>query len=164
MKSLKWVYAHAEEVLLSVFLTVIVLISGIQVVARYAFNNSLTWSEELCRYLYVWSGFMTVSYCIRNGSIIKIDTVVMFLPKVIQKILDVMTSIISMVIVALLFKASLGVVNNVIISGQLTSAMQIPIWLVYLCAPVGYCFIMIRLVEHLIRIFCGNKNNKEAEA
>lgn len=164
MKALKWGYAHAEEVLLSIFLTAIVLISGVQVVARYAFNNSLTWSEELCRYLYVWSGFMTVSYCIRSGSIIKIDTVVMFLPKVVQKILDVITSIISFAIVGLLFKSSLGVVGNVIATGQLTSAMQIPIWIVYLCAPVGYCFIEIRLVEHLIRIFRGNKKSEEADA
>ena len=60
MKVIKWIYAHAEEVILCILLTAIVLFSGAQVVSRYVFGNSLTWSEELCRYLYVWSGFMTV--------------------------------------------------------------------------------------------------------
>ena len=59
-------------------------------------------------------------------------------------------------------KASLGVVSNVITTGQLTSAMRLPIWLVYICAPIGYGFIEIRLVEHLVRIFCTNKKNEEA--
>lgn len=161
-KVIKWIYAHAEEVILCILLTAIVLFSGAQVVSRYVFGNSLTWSEELCRYLYVWSGFMTVSYCIRSGSIIKIDTVVMFLPKMIQKALNVVTTVISFLVVAFLFKASLGVVSNVITTGQLTSAMRLPIWLVYICAPIGYGFIEIRLVEHLVRIFCTNKKNEEA--
>ena len=161
MKAIKWVYAHAEEVVLCILLTVIVLVSGVQVVTRYVFNNSLTWSEELCRYLYVWSGFMTVSYCIHNGSIIKIDTVVMFLPKAVQKALDVVTTIVSFVVVVLLFKASLGVVGNVMATGQLTSAMRLPIWLVYICAPIGYGCIVIRLVEHLVRTFRRAQTGKE---
>ena len=140
MKVIKWIYAHAEEVILCILLTAIVLFSGAQVVSRYVFGNSLTWSEELCRYLYVWSGFMTVSYCIRSGSIIKIDTVVMFLPKMIQKALNVVTTVISFLVVAFLFKASLGVVSNVITTGQLTSAMRLPIWLVYICAPMKFAW------------------------
>lgn len=49
MKVIKWIYAHAEEVILCILLTAIVLFSGAQVVSRYVFGNSLTWSEELCR-------------------------------------------------------------------------------------------------------------------
>lgn len=166
MKGIKWIYAHVEEVILCVFLTVIVLISGVQVLARYAFNNSLTWSEELCRYLYVWSGFLTVSYCIRSGSIIKIDTVTMFLPKTVRKILDAVTSVLSLVAVAFLLKASLGVVGGVIATGQLTPAMRIPIWILYLCAPVGYILIEVRLIEHLARLILrkDGTEGKEGEA
>ena len=30
------------------------VVSLLQVICRYIFNNSLTWSEELARYLFVW--------------------------------------------------------------------------------------------------------------
>ena len=165
MKGIKWIYTHLEEVLLCIFLTVIVLISGIQVLARYAFNNSLTWSEELCRYLYVWSGFLTVSYCIHNRSIIKIDTITMFLPETAQKLLDAITSVLSFIVIAFFLKASVGVVGNVIATGQLTPAMRIPIWTIYLCAPVGYSLVEIRLIQHLAQIVfhTSAKSSKEAD-
>ena len=153
MKRLKWVYQNIEEILLSIFLTVLVCVSGIQVVARYVFNNSLTWSEELCRYLYVWSGFITVGFAIKHASIIKIDTLVTVLPENIRKILDVVTSLITIFIVGVLFTGGVSVVAEVVRTGQLTPAMRIPIWIVYLCAPVGYGIIELRMIEHLISIF-----------
>ena len=160
MKKLKWVYQNIEEILLCVFLTILVCVSGIQVVARYVFNNSLTWSEELCRYLYVWSGFTTVGFAIKHGSIIKIDTLVMVLPKKVQKILDVVTSLVTIVIIAILFTAGVNVVAEVVRTGQLTPAMRIPIWIVYLCAPVGYALIELRMIEHLYKLFKKTEEEK----
>lgn len=164
MKKAKWVYGHLEEILLGMLLSVIVLISGIQVVARYVFNNSLTWSEELCRYLYVWSGFLTVGFCIKHGCIIKIDTLTMFLPEKVQKVLNVFTSILCFVVIAMLFQASLGVVGKVVSTGQLTPAMRIPIWLVYLCAPIGYGLIELRLVEHVWKLVVSGRKSEEGKA
>ena len=53
MKKLRWTWDNFEEVLLCIIITVITLVSGLQVVCRYLFNNSLTWSEEVSRYLFV---------------------------------------------------------------------------------------------------------------
>ena len=151
MKVLKWIDRNIEELLLGIFLGMMVLISGAQVVARYVFNNSLTWSEECCRYIYVWMGFVTVGYSIKHQSIIKIDILVQLFSQKIQKALGVITILISLVIIAILFRASLGVVRTAVESGQLTTAMQLPIWLVYISAPVGYLLIELRMIEQLIR-------------
>lgn len=43
---------YAEEFLLVVFLGAMTLIMGVQVVSRYVFDMSLSWSEEITRYLY----------------------------------------------------------------------------------------------------------------
>lgn len=61
MKKLRWVWDNFEEILLVLIIAVITLASGLQVVCRYLFNSSLTWSEELSRYLFVWTGFLTLS-------------------------------------------------------------------------------------------------------
>ena len=164
MKKLKWLYQNIEEILLCIFLTILVCVSGIQVAARYIFNNSLTWSEELCRYLYVWSGFTTVGFAIKHGSIIKIDTLVTALPKSVRRILDVVTSLITIFIVAVLFRGGVSVVAEVVRTGQLTPAMRVPIWLVYLCAPVGYALIELRMVEHLIGVLRGKKDEAAAKS
>ena len=40
MKKLRWTWDNFEEVLLCIIITVITLVSGLQVVCRYLFNNS----------------------------------------------------------------------------------------------------------------------------
>ena len=58
MKKLRWTWDNFEEVLLCIIITVITLVSGLQVVCRYLFNNSLTWSEEVSRYLFCYTRIM----------------------------------------------------------------------------------------------------------
>ncbi len=81
MKKLRWTWDNFEEVLLCIIITVITLVSGLQVVCRYLFNNSLTWSEEVSRYLFVWTGFLTLSLSIKCRSIISIDAFVLWMPQ-----------------------------------------------------------------------------------
>lgn len=154
---MKKVYKNLEEVILCILLTVLVCVSGLQVVARYLFNNSLTWSEELCRYLYVWTGFITISFVIKRGTIIKIDTAVMFLPEKIRKVLDVITTLISIAVVSVLFQNSLMIVQKAMASGQTSAAMKLPMWSVYMGPVVGFLLAIIRLAEHLIFTFVKKK-------
>ena len=45
MKMLKWLDENLEEFLMGIFLVGMVLIMGIQVLARYVLGASLSWSE-----------------------------------------------------------------------------------------------------------------------
>ena len=49
MKAVRWLDRHLEEVLLVILLFIMMTIMGIQIVARYALGNSLSWSEEITR-------------------------------------------------------------------------------------------------------------------
>ena len=42
------------------------LIMGVQVFSRYVLGASLSWYEELTRYLFVWAGFLSVGYCTKK--------------------------------------------------------------------------------------------------
>ena len=74
-KVLHWLDENLEEFLLVVFLIAMTLIMGIQVLSRYVLGQSLSWSEEITRYLFIWSGFLSVSYCSKKCLSIKIETV-----------------------------------------------------------------------------------------
>ena len=56
-KILHWLDENLEEFLLVFFLIAMTLIMGIQVFCRYVLGQSLSWSEEITRYLFIWSGF-----------------------------------------------------------------------------------------------------------
>lgn len=81
MAILKWLDDNLEEFLMVIFLALMTLIMGIQICARYVFNYSLSWSEEITRYLFVWAAFISVSYCTRKCISIKIEQVTALMSK-----------------------------------------------------------------------------------
>lgn len=56
-----WLNDSLEEFLMVASLILMTLIMGIQVFSRYVLGASLSWSEELTRYIFVWAGFLSVS-------------------------------------------------------------------------------------------------------
>ncbi len=67
-----WLNDSLEEFLMVVSLILMTLIMGIQVFSRYVLGASLSWSEELTRYIFVWAGFLSVSFCTKRCISIKI--------------------------------------------------------------------------------------------
>ena len=80
-KTLHWLDENLEEFLLVVMLAAMTLIMGIQIFSRYALGQSLSWSEEVTRFLFIWSGFLSVSYCSKKCLSIKIEQFVATFPR-----------------------------------------------------------------------------------
>ena len=80
-KTLHWLDENLEEFLLVVMLAAMTLIMGIQIFSRYALGQSLSWSEEVTRFLFIWSGFLSVSYCSKKCLSIKIEQFVAAFPR-----------------------------------------------------------------------------------
>lgn len=59
-KGLHWLDDCLEKILLFLALAAMAVIMGIQVFCRSVLFMSLSWSEELTRCLFIWSGFLSV--------------------------------------------------------------------------------------------------------
>ena len=71
-----------EEFLLVIGLIAMTLIMGIQVFCRYVLGMSLSWSEELTRYIFIWCGFFKASAtAAKNCLSIKIEQFVAIFPR-----------------------------------------------------------------------------------
>ena len=72
---MKWFLDHVEEFFMIPLIFAMSIIIFIQVVCRYVFQNSLTWSEEMARYMFVWLVYFSVSYTARREKHIRIDAI-----------------------------------------------------------------------------------------
>ncbi len=144
-----------EETLLIVLLVVMTLIMGVQITARYAFGNSLSWSEEVVRYLFVWSTFIGIPFCVKKGLSIKVNQFRDIMPVKLQKALLYIDKVFIMVLFSFLFLYSIQVVKASYISGQTSPAMQIPIWLVQFSVTLGSFLSIIRSAQNLYELFKG---------
>lgn len=69
-----------------------------QVIMRFVFNNSLVWSEELGKFIFVWLSWLGISIGHRRKEHIKITLFVDMLPYKAQKVLEALSEIILILI------------------------------------------------------------------
>ena len=146
---------YLEEIILLILLVLMTCIMGIQIVSRYVFQNSLTWSEELVRYMFVWSAFLGVPFCIKHGLSIKVDQFRNLFPIPLQKVLMYIDKIIIFLLFLVLFIYSFTVIKATYLSGQTSPAMQLPIWTVQISVTVSSLLSMIRSIQNLSHLVRG---------
>lgn len=144
---MKRIFENIEEILLMIFLIAMTIFLGLQIVFRYAFMSSISWSEELVRILFVWSTFVCVPYTIKKGRMLKIDNIYnkfsenlkIKIGKIINIVMIFTFTFILFFSLILAFKA--GKI------GQFTPALRMPIWILYLSPAFGSMLALIRLIE-----------------
>ncbi|MCD8077414.1 MAG: TRAP transporter small permease subunit [Lachnospiraceae bacterium] len=81
MKVIKYLDEHLEELLMVFFLGVISILIMLQVIMRYFFHHALPWPEEACRYLFVYSSMLSVSYCMAKDKNFVVEFIYDMFPK-----------------------------------------------------------------------------------
>ena len=149
-KVLRWLDQNLEEFLLVLFLAAMAVIMGIQVLARYVLGMSLSWSEEVARYLFVWSGFLSVSYCTKKCVSIKIEQFVASFPKRWKAALKVLNHTIELVLFLYLLPFAWNYFYSAVISGQKSPVLGLPMYLVQAAPMTGFVLCAFRVVQRWV--------------
>ena len=117
------------------------LLAFAQVVSRYVFNSSLSWSEEALRYFFVWAFFLAAAACTKEKLHVGLDLLVdCFSPKVKKIVLTIIDILLIVFLAFLVYYGSLFAVDNL---GQLSAALQIPLGAVNAAIPVGLVLMIL---------------------
>lgn len=157
-KIIHWLDQYLEESLLAVCLIAMTLIMGIQVLSRYVFQTSLSWSEEITRYLFIWSGFLSVSYCSKMCISIKIEQFVAKLDRKWKAIVKVINHTIELAFFLYMIPFAYSYMMSAVYNGQVSPACGIPMYYVQAAPLVSFILVSIRILQRWIiefRIACG---------
>ena len=164
MKVLKWLDKHLEEMLLVILLAAIVLVMLYQIVRRYLFNSSLSWSEEFCRYCFIWFMFVGFSYSIRFDLDLRVDAIVNLLPVAVKKGISAVGLLICLALTSYLFIHSFQTVAGVIKTGETSTGLHLPLKFIYAASVVGYGLGTVRYIQRIVMLFTSKKEKGDAEA
>ncbi|WP_216828662.1 TRAP transporter small permease [Alkalihalobacterium elongatum] len=145
-------------------LLAITIIMGLEVVARYVFSNSFRWSGELSRYLFIWFIFIGASYAIIEKTHIRIESIKMAFPVKVRPYLELLGNILwfafSIFVAYIGFKYSVNMLSG---KGNISTAMRIPLGIIYISIPIGYTLMAFRLLQQAYKDFKSNNlvNAKE---
>ncbi len=131
-----------------------------QIVARSVFS-SMAWPEEFARYCYIWTVFLSLGYTIRKGNMLRVGIVMDLLPHKLRKSIEIITNIIMLVLFVILSYYSIIYTNKIKSTGQLSPAMRIPMWIMYLSTIIGFGLASLRMIQEIINNF--KEFNIEAE-
>lgn len=135
-----------------------VFISFIQVIFRYVFNNSLSWSEELCRYLFVITVFFGSAVGLLHRKHVSVDVIEKIIPVKFRHYFIFMLDIFVTV-----FAAFLGYVGLQMATKSMTQpspAMQVPLGYIYLAIPLGCAVMCINTLRRAIIDFKSAKQQQ----
>lgn len=149
MGILRWLDNHLEELFIGIFALIMTVVIALQIFMRYAMDNSLSWSEELARYCFIWLVYLGISLAVKKQRHMSVDVVFLFLKGKAQVVLSMVANILflSFAVFAIFYGYQISI--KLLTWGQVSPALDIPIGLVYLATPVGMGLTAIRLIQQL---------------
>ena len=160
MKLLKTIDRNFEEFILGILLVGMSLILLIQIIMRTLASSSLPWAEEIARYFYVWSVFLSIGCSIRSRNILRVDLLLQPLPARVRTVVEILLDVVNVVLYAFLCQCSISAVKNIYTSGQTSPALELPMYMVYMIVPVGFALASLRSVQKIYFDVTG-KNDTE---
>ena len=158
---MKYIMDHLEEFFMIPLIFAMSIIIFVQVIARYVFQNSLTWSEELARYLFVWLVYFSVSFTARRQKHIRIDAAISLYPKKLRPYIDILSEVIVLAFSIFIAVTGVTVFHKIAWSGQMSPAIGIPMQFVYAAPMVGMALTAIRQVQCIMKKVKALGNNEE---
>ncbi|GAB7386970.1 hypothetical protein BSNK01_08060 [Bacillaceae bacterium] len=129
-----------------ILLIALCVISALQVFFRYVLNNSLSWSEELSRFIFVWITFLGAALAVKEKMHVRFDLLTNSLGYRVRRyfylFIDLLISIFLIVLCVQGVQFSLRALKNNLIS----PAMQLPLEVVYSIVAIGA---LVMLINHL---------------
>ena len=150
-KTWKWLDHYLEETILAVLLLAMAVIMGVQVFSRFVLRESLSWTEELTRYLFIWSGFLSVSYCSKRCISIKIEQFVARFSRRTKAIIKVVNHTCELAFFFYMIPFAWSYMMSAVESGQVSPALSLPMYYVQAAPFVSFVLVAFVLPQTWIR-------------
>lgn len=139
-----------EEYICSIALLLSAIVLFVNIVLRYFFSAGLPWAEELVRYLIVVVTFVGLSIGVRDKATISMDILLQITKKGTRRKIEIAINLISSIFSLCLAVISFQFAIQTKSFGQITSAMQLPFYILYLILSFGSIICAMRYFEVFI--------------
>lgn len=134
-----------EDWIVGIMICLMVVMVAIQVLSRYFLHTSLSYTEELVRYGFVWATFLGASSALKKGRHLSITGVVHLFPGHVRIRFKAISFLAGLVFFAVLIISGIGIMILQYRTRQTTAALGLPMWIVGSIIPASAVIAGIRL-------------------
>jgi len=148
-----------EEVLIASLMGAATLLVFVAVLHRYAagwpipvvqdwlLSVNLSWAQELCIYMFIWMAKFGAAYGVRTGIHVGVDVLINSLPNRTRR-----TYVLFGLLAGALFTIVVGTLGALYVwaighTDQVSADLEAPLWIVYLCIPLGSYLMCFRFLQ-----------------
>ena len=142
---------NIDQYVSAVLFIVIMVLLFLQVVTRYVFRHSFTWTEELSVLLFVWMTYMGVSSAVTYRKNLRIDALLDVVPFRVKKLLLIISDVIFILFNLYLIVPFLELIGS--IGGSRTPILGIPKAITYWLIPAILVISSAKLVYDIYRLW-----------
>ena len=127
--------------------SIMAIMGVLQVLFRYFLQQSLDYSEELCRYTFIWSIFFGSVICYRRGSHAAIEIFVKMMPATVRKAVLIIANITCAAFFVLLVVQGWNITLDAM--DQSSASLGVSMAYAYAAVPVGALLLFVYSLEGL---------------
>ncbi|TLS38428.1 TRAP transporter small permease [Pseudalkalibacillus caeni] len=141
------------RIVVAVLLIIMSIVIAVQVFSRFILGNSITWSEELARYLMIWLVFLASSLALRMKALIGVEAISERLSFKARRFLKTIVHALNIAFFVFLLIKGVEMLGHV--QTQSSPAMHISMAWAYAAIPVGSFLMIINSIAVLIEFYKG---------
>ncbi|WP_026895326.1 TRAP transporter small permease [Clostridiisalibacter paucivorans] len=142
----------------SILLTFMLVITFVQVVLRYVFNNPTMWSEEVTLLMLIWFGYLAISLAVREDCHISIESFYLSCKKGTRTIFDLIRHILMLGFSGLMIYYGIELMK--ISKGKYLPASHISRTLMYMAMAVAGVLMVMFTIVHILKIFISQEESE----
>ncbi|SCX96112.1 TRAP transporter small permease [Desulfoluna spongiiphila] len=155
IKSTKSIINRSEEIFSSLALVMMTGITVVQVFNRYVLQNSLDWSEEIARYLFIWAVYVGCSYATQMNRHLEVTVIRNMFGGKFARPVTILAHLCTVVFCACATFWGIKFIMFLSSTGQKTPALEVQMYWVFLSVPVGMGLMALRTLERLWGVITG---------
>ena len=150
---------HLEEWLIAVLMGAATLLVFVAVIHRYAagwpipvvqdwlLTINLSWAQELTIYMFIWMAKFGAAYGVRTGIHVGVDVLINRLPDAYRRkyvVFGLFAGALFTIVVGTLGANYVWEIGH---TDQVSADLELPLWIVYLCIPLGSYLMCFRFLQ-----------------
>jgi C4-dicarboxylate transporter DctQ subunit len=122
-------------------------LSGVPYIQDYTVQINLTWAQELCIFMFVWMAKFGAAYGVRTGIHVGVDVILRKLNGPAYRGMVVFGLLAGALFTGTVATLGANFVWHMADTDQTSVDMEIPMWWVYLCVPLGSSLMCFRFLQ-----------------
>ena len=147
---------RAVEGAIGLLAAMMIVVIFAQVIFRYVLDSSLTWSEELARYTFIWVIFLGTSCAMRRGQHMAVEGIFETIPTRWVSAFKIIVGVTNAALFSIVIYTGLILTHNA--ATQVSTALEIPILFVYVAAPIGGALTLLHIANGIVQILFGARS------